>query len=152
MPGAPWTLRAPRADDLSSVVELLASCALPSVGVTGQFGDAYVLAESEARIVGVAGIEDHNGNWLLRSVAVAPHMRGRGVGDALVLDRLEWARGRHIAPVFLLTTSAADYFARYGFISTDRSSAPAAIAECDEFKHVCPSSATFMILAKGGAL
>src|SRR5512139_3701066 len=110
-----WTLRAARAGDLDAVTELMGACGLPAAGVADQFGERYVIAEKDGRIVGAAGLELHGGHGLLRSVAVAPPMRGSGLGADLVRERLEWASERGIDSVYLLTETAERYFARHGF-------------------------------------
>jgi len=46
--------------------------------------------------------------------------------------------------LFLLTTTAADYFSARGFDPVDRSSAPEAIRRTREFAEICPGSAAFM--------
>jgi amino-acid N-acetyltransferase len=144
-------LRAARPDDLPHVVALLSACGLPALEADDPFGDGYILAEDDGALVGVAGMEIHGDAGLLRSVAVAASARGRGLADALVRDRLDWASTRGASAVYLLTTTAADYFGRRGFVAVDRSEAPAPIRASREFKEICPSSATFMVFTKGGA-
>jgi amino-acid N-acetyltransferase len=82
----------------------------------------------------------------LRSVAVAPGERGRGTGIALVGDRLAAAQTAGLASVYLLTTTAAPLFRRFGFADADRASAPGALAASPEFAALCPSTATCMRL------
>jgi amino-acid N-acetyltransferase len=132
------------------VRELLAVCGLPTIDDGDQFGDAYVIAEANGALVGVAGMETHDTSGLLRSVAVAPAARSLGLGDALVRNRMQWARDRSVRAVYLLTTTASDYFARRGFVAVDRETAPAPIKASREFKDICPSLATFMKYTKGG--
>jgi N-acetylglutamate synthase-like GNAT family acetyltransferase len=144
-------LRPARSADLPRVRELLESCGLPAVEAYDQFGEAYVLAEGNGDLLGVAGMEIHDDAGLLRSVAVASSVRSQGLGETLVRNRIEWANNRGVSTIYLLTTTAAEYFARRGFVIADRDSAPPAIKASREFRDVCPSSATFMKLAKGGA-
>jgi amino-acid N-acetyltransferase len=97
-------------------------------------------------VVGVAALETHQHVGLLRSVAVAISERGRGTGIALVGDRLTWARAKGIREIYLLTTTAASLFARFGFKETSRESAPTILLNSPEFAALCPSSATCMSL------
>jgi amino-acid N-acetyltransferase len=53
--------------------------------------------------------------------------------------------------VYLLTTTAAPLFRRFGFVSADRASAPSALSASPEFAALCPSSATCMRLDLGTA-
>lgn len=140
------TIRAATTDDLDVVRELLRASDLPDDGLEEQFGPGYALAESEGSIVGVEGIEVHGPDGLLRSAAVVAAWRGRGVGEALTRDRIAWARRRGVRALYLLTTTAGDYFPRFGFRPVSRDAAPEAIRASREFAEACPESALFMSL------
>jgi N-acetylglutamate synthase-like GNAT family acetyltransferase/SAM-dependent methyltransferase len=110
------------------------------------FGEGYAIAERDGALVGLAGLEVH-GRWgLLRSVAVSPHAQKGGLGAALVRDRLAWAEARGLAGVYLLTTTAPDYFRRLGFEAVERSAAPAEIQASVEFSSACPATAVVMVM------
>jgi protein-tyrosine-phosphatase/N-acetylglutamate synthase-like GNAT family acetyltransferase len=129
--------------DLDEVLQLLAASALPSEGVVDQFPAAYVVARRDGRTVGVAGLERHGDAGVLRSVAVAPDYRGTGLGVALVANRLLASKD----PIYLLTTTAAPFFARFGFRTIPRDAVPPAIAASIEFATpMCPSTATCMVV------
>lgn len=133
------------ATDLDAVLTLLADCELPVDGVADQFEDGYVVSESaDGRVDGVAGLEVYGGYGLLRSVAVAPAARGRGLAAALVADRIEWARARGLRAVYLLTTTAASWFADRSFSVVDRDAVPASVRRSPEFSDLCPASAIVM--------
>ncbi len=140
-------LRPAVATDLEAVRKLLVEAKLPLDGVDEQFGDAYAVAESEGAVVGVEGIERYGDAGLLRSAAVHERWRGRGLGDRLTHDRLAWARSSGLKEVWLLTTTAAEYFPRFGFERAERSMAPAALQASREFKEACPASAVAMRLS-----
>ncbi|HEX6313932.1 MAG TPA: GNAT family N-acetyltransferase, partial [Gemmatimonadaceae bacterium] len=106
----------------------------------------YAIAEADGRLIGVEGIEVYGSAGLLRSAAVIPAWRGHGVGDALTRDRIEWARRRGLRSLYLLTTTAGDYFPRFGFQPAERESAPPAVRQSREFAEACPSTALFMTL------
>jgi N-acetylglutamate synthase-like GNAT family acetyltransferase/SAM-dependent methyltransferase len=131
-------------EDRAAVEGLLAGAELPTAGVTDQFEHAFVVAETDGEVVGAAGLETYGAHGLLRSVVVRPELRGRGVGEQLVLERLAWARSRGIQAVYLLTTTAAPFFARLGFRTVARERVPGSIARSAEFSEVCPSTATVM--------
>jgi amino-acid N-acetyltransferase len=114
--------------------------------VRDRFPDAYVVARRDGAVVGVAALEAHDRSGLLRTVAVAPGERGRGTGIALVADRLAMARANGLESVYLLTTTAAPLFRRFGFADVNRASAPIALASSPEFAALCPSSASCMRL------
>jgi amino-acid N-acetyltransferase len=54
----------------------------------------------------------------VRTVAVAPEVRGKGVGHALVDQLVKQARNLGLARVFVLTFETA-FFARHGFVAID---------------------------------
>lgn len=139
-------IRPARADDLPGVRNLLRAADLPLDGLDDQFGDNYAVAEAAGSIVGAEGIEIYGQHGLLRSAVVSAAWRGRGVGEALTTERLAWARERGLQAVYLLTTTAAGYFPRFGFVSEWREQAPEAIRRSREFADACPETAAFMRL------
>ena len=144
---AVFTIRAARAADLSAVETALRDSDLPLDGLADQFGDAYAVAEANGQLIGVEGIEVHGEDGLLRSAAVVSSWRGKGVGDALTRDRIDWARRRGLRSLYLLTTTAGEYFRRFGFAPVGRESAPDAVQRSREFADACPSTALFMALS-----
>lgn len=143
---AGYSIRPARDADLAAVKELLRRANLPLDGLEEQFGENYAVAETEGEVIGVEGIERYGTDGLLRSAAVAPQWRGKGVGQALTRERIEWARGRRFSALYLLTTTASDYFPRFGFTPIARESAPDGIRGSREFAQACPASAAFMRL------
>ena len=143
---APVVVRTARSSDLEGAIALLEAAALPTTGVESRFMSAFAVAESNGRIVGVAGIERYGSLGLLRSAATAPEWRGQGVGEALVRNRVAWATAAGLDALYLLTTTAQDWFPRFGFERVDRSSAPPEIAGSEEFAELCPASAVVMRL------
>lgn len=137
----------PAGAELGAIDQLIRASALPIEVVRDRFPEAYVVARRGDAIVGVAALEPHEQSGLLRSVAVAPDERGRGTGIALVADRLATAWANGLTSVYLLTTTAAPLFRRFGFVDEDRGRVPAALAASPEFAALCPSSATCMGLA-----
>ena len=133
-----------RPHDVTGALELIHSSDLPDKDVAERFGHYFVVREDDGRVVGVAGLELHGEDGLLRSVAVNGDYRGQGLGAALVEAALGRAARLELRTVFLLTTDAQDYFARRGFAECPRDQAPPAIQESWEFETGCPSSAVFM--------
>ena len=131
-------------DDLPAIEALVGGSELPSAVVRDGFPAAYVVARRGAAVVGVAALEPHGDGGLLRSVAVAPSERMHGTGIALVADRLLAARTANLSCVYLLTTTAAPFFRRFGFVDVARDTAPSALQATPEFAALCPSSATCM--------
>lgn len=133
------TPQAAHAQDLDAVRALVAAAQLPTEGLADQFPAAFVVVRDAGKIVGVAGLETHGRDGLLRSVAVDPAHRHHGLGRALIADRLRAAA--HLDGVYLLTTTAAAFFRALGFTDAARDQAPAALRASSEFASVCPSTA-----------
>ena len=131
------------ADDLPGIEALLTGSHLPTTDVAQHLG-GFILARIEGRLVGTVALERYGRAALLRSVCVAPSYRSCRVGRAL-LDAAESDAASHgIRELYLLTTTAADYFAQHGFEAIARDQAPPAIQQTAEFRSLCPSSAVSM--------
>jgi amino-acid N-acetyltransferase len=136
-------LRRAREADLDEVKALLGANELPLDGVDEAFSN-FIIAEGGPSIVGTAGLEIYGRYALLRSAAVAKKWQGYGVGRALIGEMISRARSRNIDSIFLLTTTAENYFPSFGFVKIERSEVPAELGESAELKGACPSSATVM--------
>ena len=143
LPTAEAELRAARPADLPAIERLLTASQLPLAGVADNLS-GFVVAESEGEIVGTAALEVCCDNALLRSVAVAPGWRSRGLGRALVTRVIAEAEARGIQALYLLTTTAEQYFPSFGFRSISRDEAPTDVRETVEFQSACPASAVVM--------
>jgi arsenite methyltransferase len=139
-------LRPARAADLGPIQRLLTEASLHTADVNPAMLDGFVVAERGERLLGVAGVEVRANEGLLRSVAVAPDERGRGLGLALVRDRIAWARRRELRVLALLTNTAGEFFPRLGFRTIPRDAFPAALRATAEFAEVCCQSATTQVL------
>ncbi len=109
-------LRLARPDDIPEIERLLAAEWLPPMAIA-EFLPSFWVLESDGRVVGCAGIEIYGGQAaVLRSVVVAPELRGTGEGDRLVRYALDYALEHGAKRVYLFTMHAAPFFARYGFV------------------------------------
>jgi amino-acid N-acetyltransferase len=61
------------------------------------------------------------------------------------------ATARGFRELYLLTTTAEEFFPRFGFERIGREEVPAAVRESVEFRESCPASATVMRLRLGRA-
>ena len=136
-------LRPARPSDLSAISALLVEFGLPIQGVVDSL-DSFVLVELEGRLIGVGGVELHDHDALLRSLAVSTEHQHRGIAT-MICDHLEARAAQHgIDSVYILTETAEQFFAGRGYVVVARSAAPEAIAASEEFSNLCPQSATFM--------
>ncbi|WP_254769187.1 arsenic resistance N-acetyltransferase ArsN2 [Salinilacihabitans rarus] len=142
MTDATLTLR--RADaDLSYVESLLDANDLPSRDVRENPDCFYVASDGDDR-VGVGGIERYGADGLLRSVVVERSARGNGFGTALCEALEAEARADGVERLYLLTTTAAGFFAARGYAEVERADAPPAIRRTTEFDELCPATAACM--------
>jgi N-acetylglutamate synthase-like GNAT family acetyltransferase len=135
--------------DWPGIEHLLQERELPVAGASDHLSD-FLIAVRELRLLGCAGLEQYGDVALLRSVAVVGAEEGRGVGEALVRRTLSTAAAQGVREVYLLTTTAAGYFPRFGFQVVERSALPAALEASTELRGACPASATAMRLTLEG--
>jgi amino-acid N-acetyltransferase len=138
-------LRTATEGDLAAVKALLERVGLPTAGVVEGLA-RFVVAEAAGGLVGVAGMEVHGRDGVLRSVAVAPSLQQAGLGRRLTERVLDDARREGLRRVYLLTETAADYFPRYGFRRIARADASPEVQRSVEFREACPASAVAMAL------
>lgn len=106
----------------------------------------FVVATDGDELVGVVGVEPCGTRYgLLRSAVVASHWRGKGIGRDLVERVIGDARRRGVEALYLLTTTAEDYFPLFGFSRTTREEVPDAVRATEEFREACPASAAVMM-------
>jgi amino-acid N-acetyltransferase len=106
--------------------------------------ECFYIAHDGTDPVGIGGIETHGADGLLRSVVIEQSAWGRGFGTALC-DSLEaTASADGIEKLYLLTTTAADFFAARGYREIERADAPDSIQQTTEFDELCPTTATCM--------
>ena len=139
------TIRPAVEQDLGAVEQLLEANQLPLAGVADSLHD-FIVAESGGRLVGVVGLEVCCEHALLRSTAVVPEWRDRGLGRKLVEQIIAEAEARGLQALYLLTTTAERYFPSFGFVRTSRALVPGPVRETEEFRAACPASATVMCL------
>jgi cysteine desulfurase family protein (TIGR01976 family) len=138
--------------ELPEMAALLASVGLDPVGLEGgnvrAFGmrDAFGLAAS-------AAYEREGRSALLRSLAVRPDLRGRGLGSSLAAAALEAACREGAEEVLLLTEGAAGFFAASGWQPVARAYVDERFPDSEQVRHVCPGTAAALRkdLARGDA-
>lgn len=142
-------LRIGRADaeDLPFVLSLIEESGLPAEGVREHFG-RFLVARRGGERIGCVGMEVYGEHVLLRSLAVARHARGAGIGGALLARAIGEARNAGGRTAWGLTTfGRKGLFDRFGFRVVPRSGAPPALAPSSQFRGVCPESAVLIALA-----
>jgi amino-acid N-acetyltransferase len=139
----PVTIERATADDSQVILSLLSDNGLPTEGVLDHI-DTALVARRDDHVVGCAALEVYADGALLRSVAVDRAQQGRGIGAALTTAALHLARTLSVVEVYLLTTTAEDFFPTFGFRQITRDLVPPGVQTSVEFRSACPSSATVM--------
>ena len=128
--------------DLGEVKTLLATCRLPTEDIGRDA--VFMAARRREQLCGVAGFERFGEVALLRSVAVHPTWRRKGIARALCEAIMHEARQRGVQQLFLLTTDADRFFARLGFAAIDRAALPDEVRATAQFRELCPQTAIAM--------
>ena len=129
----------------SAVRQLLSESSLPISDITAQHLQHFFGCGSGPELEGVVGLELYGKVALLRSLAVASSRRGTGVGSGLVANAERHAQDQGVQSLYLLTTTAEQFFLRHGYARIPRDEAPAAIRSTREFSGICPTSSAFMV-------
>ena len=97
-------LERPSPSDLTRLQELLATCQLPHLDLTVQHLEHFLTNQVDRNVVGMVGLEINGEVALLRSLAVDPNFRGKGIGNQLVENIEAYAKERGVRDIYLLTT------------------------------------------------
>jgi len=130
--------------DVPAILALLAASKLPRARIENHVASTLV-ARQDSGVVGTAALELYGDAALLRSVAVATDLRGRGLGAALTFAALDLARRRGVRTVYLLTETAAQFFPKFGFRAITRAEVEPGVLASPEFTTVCPKTAVVMV-------
>ena len=130
---------------LASTVALLADAQLPTEDLTEAHCDHFFFAGPASQPTGLVGLELFGDVALLRSLVVSAGRRRQGEGIALLAHAEHYARAHGVRQLYLLTTTAAAFFAKRGYVRATRESAPPAIRATREFAGICPASSAFMV-------
>ena len=134
--------------DLAAVCELLQQAGLPTEDLSAASLASFLVARAtgDESLLATGALEIHDHDGLLRSIAVAPGSRRAGLGGRMTRQLIDQAQVSGLSSVWLLTTTAADYFPGFGFQRRAREEAPPAIAGSPEFARLCPDSAVCLAL------
>ncbi len=94
----------------AEVWALLEAAALPVSDLDPAALPAFLVAAEDGDLTGVVAVEVLGGEGLLRSLAVRPDLRGRGLGQRLLIAAESYARNRGVQVLYLFTTTAEGFF------------------------------------------
>ena len=132
-----------RPEEWPQIEELLRARALPLEGAKEHLSE-FLVAVDSGRVLGTAALEVYGPYGLLRSIAVQEQIAGRGLGTQLVRAALARAESLGLRELYLLTTTAAEYFERHGFERISVHDLPSPLSASQELRGACPASATVM--------
>jgi amino-acid N-acetyltransferase len=95
-------------------------------------------------VVGTGGLESFRDCALLRSISIKKDLQKKGLGKFIVGELEKLATQGGVNCLYLLTTTAKDFFTKEGYETVDREEVPIEIKNTTEFSSICPSSATVM--------
>jgi amino-acid N-acetyltransferase len=128
----------------SGAIRLLEDAGLPASDLTDQHMHEFFYAGSATAPDAMIGVEIYGSDALLRSLVVSPALRSRGLGRLLVAKVEQYARERGVSTIYLLTTTAEQFFRARGYSNASRSAAPSSIQSTTEFAGLCPASSAFL--------
>jgi amino-acid N-acetyltransferase len=135
-----------QSSEVSDFLTLLQANQLPIEDLEAEkMSDFFTLKDSNGKLLGGIGLEKHKQYGLLRSLVVESSARNQQGGQKLVNQTLELAQNQGLKAIYLLTTTAKDYFLKLDFKVVNRENVPAEIQTTSEFSSVCPSTATVMV-------
>jgi amino-acid N-acetyltransferase len=130
-------------NDLDSLREALRRANLPCDDIS-EPGRRFYRFEVRGQWVAFGGLEGAAPDMLLRSMVVREAQRGEGLGRAVLLALEQYASAQGALRLHLLTQGAAGFFAVNGYERFDRQMAPTAIRQTEQFKNLCPASASYL--------
>jgi protein-tyrosine-phosphatase/N-acetylglutamate synthase-like GNAT family acetyltransferase len=130
--------------DLNEVLALLSDAGLPTADLPDNPHLKMWVMEASGSIVGVIALERFGADALLRSLAITPQYRKRGLARELVGHLENEARSDRVQRLVLLTETAEPFFRNLGYQVMDRRSATAELQQSAEFRSLCPASAVCM--------
>jgi len=129
--------------DLDAIQRLLVGSLLPSRDVGGA-SQRFIVATENGRPIGCAGLQVAGQDGLVRSMAVHWTRRNAGLGSRLHERLLFEAVLAGVRTLYVVTTTAEDFFAGHGFKKVAATAVPPALQASEEFTAFVPGGSTVM--------
>lgn len=127
------TLRIGRSDEVEAIAKLITSEGMPAREVD-RWIDGFWVLDDGRKLVGCAGVEVYGEAAVLRSVMVAPELRGTGEGVRMIERALDYMREMGARRCYLFTMTAQSWFPRFGFAVCSLDDFEAAARESWQYK------------------
>ncbi len=112
--------------DLDELREILSAAGLSTLEILDP-GTFYWVASSGGRLVGTCGLELDGKSGLVRSVAVSDEDRRKGIGEALLVRCIDFAKSHGLERLYLFSKDTGEYFLRLGWRAVSVASAADAL-------------------------
>ncbi|HTM93852.1 MAG TPA: arsenic resistance N-acetyltransferase ArsN2 [Flavisolibacter sp.] len=129
-------------NSFSAAIALLKKNNLPTEDLDP--GKQLFVVEEGDEVIATVAVEYNYADALLRSLSVSPEKRNSGIGAELVEFIEDYVQKQGVQTVYLLTTTAVDFFSKKGYTISDRSVVPDFIKNTSEYSVICSSSSTLM--------
>jgi amino-acid N-acetyltransferase len=129
--------------DLDGIKRLLVGSLLPSRDVGGA-SQRFIVASEGGRLIGCAGLQVAGQDGLVRSMAVHWTRRNAGLGSKLHRRLLFEAALAGVRTLYVVTTTAEDFFAGHGFRKVAADAVPAELQASEEFTAFVPGGSAVM--------
>lgn len=129
--------------DIQAIEKILKNEGLPYQDVNAE-NIEFFKAFADKEFVGIVGLENFSDEALLRSMVIFDKFRNNGFGREIINQILKKAKVNGVNEIFILTTTAKDFFERLGFEIIARKNVPESIKLTTEFSSLCPESAICM--------
>ena len=132
------------ASEMGDLADTLAEDGLPHDDLSDPGRQFYAIRRADRRL-GYIGVEGGGSDRLLRSFVILADHRSGGLGSKALAMLENLARDEGTKHLHLLTTTAAPFFRRNGYLAASREGAPATIGRSKEFTTLCPASADYLV-------
>ena len=130
--------------DLEAVSSLLEENSLLASDLQSSDMARFVGVREAGTLLAIGGIQYYGTDGLLRSIAVSSALRGEGYGKKIVSHLEQMAAADGILTLYLLTETAAAFFAKLEYETTPRPQVPDLVQATPQFAGLCPDTAVCM--------
>jgi len=129
-------------NSFSAAIDLLKKNNLPTEDINP--GTQLFVVEENDTVVGTVAVQYDFNVALLRSLCVSDDKRNTGIGETLVEFIEHYVQKQGVQSVYLLTTTAENFFLKKGYKKMDRKEVPEFIKNTKEYSVLCSASSSLM--------
>jgi amino-acid N-acetyltransferase len=129
-------------NSFSAAINLLKKNNLPTEDISP--GTQLFVIEEGDEVIATVAVEYDYSDALLRSLSVSEEKRTSGVGKKLVDFIEDYVKKQGVQHIYLLTTTAENFFLKRGYKTIERDTVPDFIKNTSEYSVICASSSTLM--------